>query len=327
MIWAGSSMSRPRDNGYRSVGAQHATGEVAQDRRAPGAPLGACNQVPGTVTRDRPATLALRAAETPLTGRFAGPGMSDPAQRGVRRGKCRSPPVTGVPADPVWQAATRPLRFDLLNVQIFSPPVPRDGGRQPPGALLDHSRCHSPHHRVHRPNRYCLDGRHRRRCGRPHLDVARDGWSRGRRAQTLLLATGPGPAFLVGAERQGPGQGGSGYLGTRRSGCRRVALGEAGLAGAVRALAGPAAGGVAVLRWRLTIQLAARRHAGQERESWIGEHDNRRQQAEEARTVTTLAAASGPTPILGWPWVSSGCCLQCGRGQILTQGPVGGLRG
>ena len=127
MIWAGSSMSRPRDNGYRSDGAQHATGEVAQDRRAPGAPLGACNQVPGTVTRDRPATLALRATETPLTGRFAGPGMSDPAQRGVRRGKCRSPPVTGVPADPVWQAATRPLRFDLLNVQIFSP-RPQDGG-------------------------------------------------------------------------------------------------------------------------------------------------------------------------------------------------------
>jgi hypothetical protein len=98
MISAGSCMSRPRDNSYRNDGAHHATGEVVQDQRAPGAPFSACNQRPGTVTRDRPATLALRAMERPLTGRFAGPGISGPAQRGVatgRRGKCRSPGLDG----------------------------------------------------------------------------------------------------------------------------------------------------------------------------------------------------------------------------------------
>src|SRR6266516_489958 len=121
-------MSRPRDNSYRNDGAHHTTGEVAQDHRAPGAPFCGRNQGPGTVTGDRPATLALRAAERPLTGRFAGPGTSGPAQRGVatgRTGKCRSPPVTGVPANPAWQAATPPMRCDFLNVQIFSPPGPR----------------------------------------------------------------------------------------------------------------------------------------------------------------------------------------------------------
>jgi hypothetical protein len=41
----------------------------------------------------------------------------------------------------------------------------------------------------------------------------------------------------------------------------------------VSAPAVPAAGGVPVLCWRLARgQLAARRRAGQERESWIGEH-------------------------------------------------------
>ena len=147
MISAGSSMSRPRDNSYRNDGAHHATGEVAQDHRVPGAPFCACSQGPGTIiTRDRPATLALRATERPLTGRFAGPGTSGPAQRGVatgRTGKCRSPPVTGVPANPAWQAAARPMRFDLLNVQIFSPrsPVPgprtaADNCQEPPLIIL-----------------------------------------------------------------------------------------------------------------------------------------------------------------------------------------------
>jgi hypothetical protein len=210
MIWAGSSMSRPRDNSYRNDGAHYATGEVVQDHRAPGAPFCARNQGPGTVTRDRPATLAVRATEWPLTGRFAGPGISGPAQRAVARGirgKCRSPPVTGGPADPARQAATHPMRFDSLSVQTLSP-VPRTAADSRQGVPLDHSRCHSPHHRVHRPNLYCLDDRHHRRCGRPHLDVARDGRSRGRRTQALLLAAAPGPkgartVTTLAAARQG----------------------------------------------------------------------------------------------------------------------------
>jgi hypothetical protein len=256
MIWAGSSMPRPRDNSYRSDGAQHATGEVVQDQCAPGAPLCARNQEPGTVTRNRPATLALRATQRPPAGRFAGPGISGPAQRGVatgRRGKCRSPPVTGVPADPAWQAATQPMRFDLPNGPIFSSPArPQDGGRQPSGAPLDHSRCHSPHHRVHRQNRYCLDDRHHRRCGRPHLDVARDGWSRGRRTQTLFLAAGRGPALPAWSRRAGSRSGWIGVPGNAAVRLPSRCAGKAGLAGAVSAPAAPAAGGAPVQCWRLT---------------------------------------------------------------------------
>src|SRR2546430_950300 len=70
----------------------------------------------GRVPRAGLATRALGATERRLTGRFAGPGTSGPAKRGVatgRTGKCRSPPVTGVPANPAWQAATQPMRCDL----------------------------------------------------------------------------------------------------------------------------------------------------------------------------------------------------------------------
>jgi hypothetical protein len=108
-------------------------------------------------------------------------------------------------------------------------------------------------------------------CGRHHLGVARDGRSRGRRTQALLLAAGPDPDFPLGQE------GGalvSVGLGTReRDGPVAVALRrEAGLAGAVDAPAAPAAGGVLVLCWRLTrVSWPRAAMRVRKRESWVGE--------------------------------------------------------
>ena len=131
MSSAGYSMSRPRDNSCRNDGAHHTTGEVIQDHRAPGAPFCARNQGPGTVPKDRLAALAPRATERPLTGRFAGPWHIRPGPKRRSYGKdgeVQKPAGHGVPANPAWQAATQPMRWDLLNVQIVAPPGSQDGG-------------------------------------------------------------------------------------------------------------------------------------------------------------------------------------------------------
>jgi hypothetical protein len=205
MISAGSCMSRPRDSSYRNDGAHHAMGEVAQDHRAPGAPFCARNQGPDTVTGDRPATLALRAAERPLTGRFAGLAhRARPKEAELREGRGSAEARRSRACQQTRPGRQRRNQCGLIygtSKYSLSPAAgPRtaaDSCQEP--ALIIH-RCHSPHHRVHHKNRYCLDDRHHRRCGRHHLGVARDGRSRGRRTQALLLAAGPDPAFVLGQE-------------------------------------------------------------------------------------------------------------------------------
>src|SRR5580658_7491203 len=70
---------------------------------------------------------------------------------------------------------------------------------------LDYPRRNSPHHWLHRRNPHSLDDRHHRGRDRPAPRTTRDGRTRGRRAETLLLTTGPGPAFAaVKAPKRGP---------------------------------------------------------------------------------------------------------------------------
>ena len=86
------------------------------------------------------------------------------------------------------EAAQRGL--SCLTSRTFFFPRP-GGGCHLLGAPLDHSRRHSPHYRVHHRNSDSLDDRHHCPRGRRDPRVARDGRSRGRRTQTLLLAAGP----------------------------------------------------------------------------------------------------------------------------------------
>lgn len=85
------------------------------------------------------------------------------------------------------QQEPHPEPFDPSD--IFPPPW--DGGR-PSGAPLDHPRNHSPHYRVRRRDCDPLDDRHHRLDSGRNTRAARDGRSRGRRPQALLLSAPPG---------------------------------------------------------------------------------------------------------------------------------------
>jgi small-conductance mechanosensitive channel len=93
VIPAGSSVSGPWGGSYLEVRARQATGQAAQDLRAPCALSGVRDQGPARGTSTR------------------------------KTGKCRSPPANGRRANPLPEAAAQPTRFELLNVQtILLPP-------------------------------------------------------------------------------------------------------------------------------------------------------------------------------------------------------------
>lgn len=79
--------------------------------------------------------------------------------------------------------AVWPIPIRNINIQ------PRRGRRLPAArSPLDYSRRNSTHYRFHRESHPYLDDRHHHRCGRRDPGVARDGRSRGRRSQALLLS-------------------------------------------------------------------------------------------------------------------------------------------
>jgi hypothetical protein len=175
-----------------------ATGEAAQGHSALCALSGGHDRRPATATLNRPANRLIRVTAIRLHGRGAGLGTSGPARASAatrKTGKCRSPPAGGLTHSP--EAATQPARFELSNVQtilLLPSKAVAVTCQEPPLIILGVVLLIIG---VHHRNSDSVDDRHHCPRGRRDPRVARDGRSRGRRTQTLLLAAGRDRAWQL----------------------------------------------------------------------------------------------------------------------------------